>query len=159
MKCQQSLPSVHSRLTGRDTGCRAIQSLECLHRQWYASAHVHVGAAFTWWGYVLTRADSWLRGCPCLPIQIYDWEDLCPVGVQAAQTYLADRQPCRFPQSGFMFRGGQRCWGSTAIFPFYSLFELYICSQLCRPAPSGSQPPAIYWECNYLCSGVERKIL
>lgn len=49
-------------------------------------------------GHMLIRSDSWLSRCPSLPAQIYDWEDLCPVGVRAAQTYLADRQPCRFPR-------------------------------------------------------------
>lgn len=102
----------HRALTCWDTGCRVKQAMcwSICRRGNIQTVRTHVSAILTW-GDTVTRVDFWLRGCPPLPLQIYDLEDLCPVGLQAAQTYLADRQPCRFPQSGFMFCGRQRCWG------------------------------------------------
>lgn len=69
----------HSGLTCRDTGCRVIQGwLLGVFAEAVIYIHTHVSTAFTWRD-MLTGADSWLRGCPSLPLQIYDWEDLCPV--------------------------------------------------------------------------------
>lgn len=109
---------------------------------------------------MLTGADCWLRGRPSLPLQIYDWEDLCPVGLQAAQTYLADRQPCRFPPSGFMLGGCQLRRGSSLHLarPRFTLplnFTFANSRVVLLRVALNLQP--FYWERNYLCSGVEKR--
>lgn len=146
----------HSGLTCWDTGRRVICWNIC-RRGGNIHTHTHVSATFTWGrkgvGSMLMGADSWLRGCPTLPLQIYDWEDLCPVGVQAAQTYLADRQACRFSSSGFMFQ--LALYTAPRISPRFTLYLNFTFPH--TAALSGSQPRAIYWKCNYLCSSVEKR--
>lgn len=149
VKCQHLYPSakpITVGLTCWDTGCRVIYIHTHTH---ICKRHIHQVGERGVGGGVLTGADSWLRGCPTLPLQIYDWEDLCPVGLQAAQTYLADRQPCRFSLSGFMFSGAL-CTSHIPVLHF--IWTLHF-----HTALSGFQPPAIYWKCNYLCSSVEKR--
>lgn len=90
-------------------------------------------------GLGLTGSESWLRGCPSLPPS-----DLWLRGFVSSPTYLADRQPCRFPLNGFMVCGQRRCRGRGAplctsshlpppssSFFFYTLLELYAAVPSC----------------------------
>lgn len=104
--------------------CREGKRRRCVFC-WCCFRSLHGGctsAAFTWGGHMLMPSDSWLSRCPSLPAQIYDWEDLCPVGVRAAQTYLADRQPCRFPRWIYVaLSGGIAPRAASHVFPVLHL--------------------------------------
>lgn len=107
----------------RETGCRVV-----VFAVFVIYIHTHVSSAVTWGGHVDGR---WLL---IEGLSLYAFADLWLRGFVSSPTYLADRQPCRFPQSGFMLSGRPCCWGVGCpgfTYPYFILYLNFACPHDC----------------------------